>query len=406
MTMQGEIRPGYKQTEVGVIPDDWDTRHLSQELDGLEAGVSVNSVDEQLQSAPHNIYILKTSAVSNGSFIASEVKKVAPRDLKRVKTHARADTIILSRMNTPDLVGESGYVEHDHPTYFLPDRLWMTRFKRDSEICVKWLSYLLTSQRYKVIVKSAATGTSGTMKNISKGAFTSILLPWPQPEEQRAIAAALSDADALIAALEAMIAKKRDLKQAAMQNLLTGKTRLPGFSGEWEVKRLGELLGYEQPTKYLVSSTEYDDSYDIPVLTAGKSFLLGHTNESHGVFTQLPVIIFDDFTTATQFVDFPFKAKSSAMKLLKSRNAQVNLRLVYDMMQTIEFVMSDHKRYWISEYQKIEVPFPDPAEQAAIAEVLSDMDAELAALEAQTAKARAIKQGMMQELLTGKVRLI
>jgi len=265
-----------------------------------------------------------------------------------------------------------------------------------------FLFYLLEHSKGRLLASAGITATL----IISKGVFSEVYFAIPPLSEQRAIAAALSDADGLIAALEGMIAKKRDLKQAAMQHLLTGKTRLPGFSGEWEVKRLGELLEYEQPTKYLVSSTDYDDSYDIPVLTAGKSFLLGHTNESHGAFTQLPVIIFDDFTTATQFVDFPFKAKSSAMKLLKPRNAQVNLRLVYDMMQTIEFVMSDHKRYWISEYQKIEVPFPDGAEQTAIAEVLSDMDADLAALEAQAAKARAVKQGMMQELLTGRVRLL
>ena len=220
----------FKQSAVGPIPVDWDVRPLSQDLEGLEAGVSVNSVNEQNQKAAHEVYILKTSAVANGRFIPSEIKKVAPKDINRVKTYPRADTIIFSRMNTPDLVGECGYVGQDYPNFFLPDRLWMTRFKRESRICVKWLNYLLNTPQYKVRIKSAATGTSGSMKNISKGALTSILLPWPEEEEQLSIAAALSDADALIAALDALIAKKRDLKQAAMQQLLTGKTRLPGFA--------------------------------------------------------------------------------------------------------------------------------------------------------------------------------
>ena len=145
-----------------------------------------------------------------------------------------------------------------------------------------------------------------------------------------------------------------------MQQLLTGQTRLPGFHGEWEVKRLEELLEYEQPTKYLVSSTEYDDSFDIPVLTAGKTFVLGKTNETHGIFKNLPVIIFDDFTTGTQLVNFPFKAKSSAMKILKPRNKDVDIGIIYELMQMVEFVMSDHKRYWISEFQKIEVEIPSP----------------------------------------------
>jgi type I restriction enzyme S subunit len=228
----------------------------------------------------------------------------------------------------------------------------------------------------------------------------------PTLSEQRAIAAALSDVDALLDGLERLIAKKRDLKQAAMQQLLTGQTRLPGFSEEWDVKRLGELLAYEQPTNYLVSSSEYSDSNDIPVLTAGKTFLLGYTNEGEGIFSNLPVIIFDDFTTAIKYVTFPFKAKSSAMKLLKPRNPSVNLRLVYEMMQLIEFELSEHKRYWISEYQKLEIKLPDEKEQTAIAAALSDMDAEISALVARRDKTRDLKQAMMQELLTGRTRLV
>lgn len=264
--------------------------------------------------------------------------------------------------------------------------------------------YVVFSNRFYDRIMSMTAKSS--VDSVRREMIADMVIPLPPPAEQCAIAEALSDADARIAALEALIAKKRDLKQATMQQLLTGKTRLPGFSGDWEVKRLGELLDYEQPTKYLVQSTEYDESYDIPVLTAGKSFYLGRTNETNGVCRSLPVIIFDDFTTATQFVDFPFKAKSSAMKLLRPRDRNTDINLVYALMQGIKFTMSDHKRYWISEYQKIELPFPGLEEQAAISEILSDMDAELAALEADADKARTIKQGMMQNLLTGKVRLV
>ena len=105
-------------------------------------------------------------------------------------------------------------------------------------------------------------------------------------------------------------------------------------------------------------------------------------------------------------MNFPFKAKSSAMKILKPRNKDVDIGIVYELMQMVEFVMSDHKRYWISEFQKIEVEIPSPKEQTAIAEVLSDMDAELAALEQRRDKTRALKQAMMQELLTGRTRLL
>ena len=248
--------------------------------------------------------------------------------------------------------------------------------------------------------------TVGAQPAVSMANLKKYKIPLPPLPEQRAIATALSDADALLTAQNKLIAKKRDIKQATMQQLLTGKTRLPGFSGEWGVKRLGELLEYEQPTKYLVKNSEYSDANDIPVLTAGKTFILGYTNENQNVFNSLPAIIFDDFATANKYVTFPFKAKSSAMKILSPRDVGVNLRLVYEMMQLIKFQLGDHKRYWISEYQHLTIKFPDFDEQTAIAAILPNMDAELIALEKQRDKTFALKQGMMQELLTGRIRLV
>ncbi len=127
----------------------------------------------------------------------------------------------------------------------------------------------------------------------------------------------------------------------------------------WEMVALEEILVYEQPTKYIVESVDYDDSYTTPVLTAGKTFLLGKTNETTGIFQErLPVVIFDDFTTATKFVDFPFKVKSSAMKILLAKNESINVKYVYYAMQNLHFPVNEHKRYWISEYSKLQIPLP------------------------------------------------
>jgi type I restriction enzyme M protein len=135
---------------------------------------------------------------------------------------------------------------------------------------------------------------------------------------------------------------------------------------DFETVKLEEVLDYEQPTEYIVESEEYDDSYKTPVLTAGKSFILGYTNEEKGIFeSPLPVIIFDDFTTATKFVDFPFKVKSSAMKILKAKE-NANITFLYYLMQHIQFDSSDHKRYWISQYSKIEIPLPPISIQVEI----------------------------------------
>ena len=127
---------------------------------------------------------------------------------------------------------------------------------------------------------------------------------------------------------------------------------------EWKEYELGKLLLYEQPTAYIVESTDYSDAYNIPVLTAGKSFILGYTNETTGIFDQLPVIIFDDFTTATQYVNFKFKVKSSAMKILHINTDLVLPKYVYYRMQIIQFDHCTHKRYWIQQYSKIKIVVP------------------------------------------------
>jgi len=187
--------------------------------------------------------------------------------------------------------------------------------------------------------------------------------------------------DALLGVLDRLLAKKRDLKKAAMQQLLTGQTRLPGFNGKWEPKKFSDQLKYDRPDKYIVTTSDYADSANIPVLTANKSFVLGYTNEEFGIYDDLPVIIFDDFTTDSKYVDFPFKVKSSAIKILKVRDQKTSLKFVFERMHLLELPLGEHKRYYISEYQHIELPMPAPDEQAGIAAVLTDMDAELVALE-------------------------
>ena len=130
-------------------------------------------------------------------------------------------------------------------------------------------------------------------------------------------------------------------------------------NGKWPMAELGSMLDYEQPTPYLVKSVDYRDEYRTPVLTAGKTFILGYTNEKNGILKDgLPVIIFDDFTTATKFVDFPFKVKSSAMKILRAKPEIVDIRYAFYVMQGINFTPTEHKRFWISEYSKIKVPLP------------------------------------------------
>ena len=138
--------------------------------------------------------------------------------------------------------------------------------------------------------------------------------------------------------------------------------------------KLDDVLKYEQPTNYIVESINYHNSFPIPVLTAGKSFILGYTDETHGVYNDVPVIIFDDFTTAFHFVDFPFKVKSSAMKILKPVKEKADLKYLFYKMKTISLDTDLHKRYWISKYSQLQIPLPPIPTQQKIAAILDAAD--------------------------------
>lgn len=155
-----------------------------------------------------------------------------------------------------------------------------------------------------------------------------------------------------------------------------------------EVKwvKLADLIEYEQPTKYIVSSTDYNANYLIPVLTAGQTFILGYTDEVDGVYSaskENPVIIFDDFTTGNHWVDFEFKVKSSAMKILKPKNSETNLRYCYHYIQTIDFDITEHRRVWISRFSQIEIPIPSRETQQKIVDILDKFTETVTELQAE-----------------------
>ena len=170
---------------------------------------------------------------------------------------------------------------------------------------------------------------------------------------------------------------------------------------------LGQLLIYEQPGAYIVESTDYNDSYPVPVLTAGKSFILGYTNETDGIFDQLPVIIFDDFTTATQYVNFPFKVKSSAMKILHINTDLVLPKYIYYRLQIIQFDHSTHKRYWIQQYSKLKVMIPPLDEQerivARIEELFSQLDSGVETLQKTKQQLAVYRQAVLKEAFEGRL---
>lgn len=226
----------------------------------------------------------------------------------------------------------------------------------------------------------------------------------PSIAEQRRIAECLDTVDQMIFAQEQKVEALTEKKKGLMQELFpqsdesTPRLRFPGFTGEWEERSLGDVLDYEQPTSYLVSSDSYQTK-GTPVLTAGKTFILGYTDESYGIYDKVPVIIFDDFVTESKYVTFPFKAKSSAMKMLSLKNKSESLFFAYTELLLNQKPTGDHKRHWISETSQMTVLYPPTvAEQHKIAEFISALDEIITNEEKIAIALKDYKRGLMQLL--------
>lgn len=389
------VKPGYKQTEIGMIPEDWEEAIFGKKVSIFRGG-SPRPIQNYLTDSDDGVNWIKIGDVTvNGKYVTKTEEKIRPEGVSRSREVHLGDFILSNSMSfgRPYIVKIDGCI-HDG---------WLTIQNYTSAFTTDYLYYLLSSDMVYKQYLAMAAGSS--VKNLNKDKVGSLIVVYPETPEQKRIAEALSDMDELISSLEKLIAKKKAIKQGATQELLTGKRRLPGFTGEWEDVALGDILDYEQPTNYIVKSTDYAIN-GTPVLTAGKSFVLGYTNESKGIYKFTPVILFDDFITVSRYVDFPFKVKSSAVKLLKTKRPEDNLKLVYELMQMVDFQVVDHQRHWISQYSHINIRIPKEEEQKAISSVLSNMDSEIQRLERKLEKTTQIKQGMMQQLLTGKIRLV
>ena len=272
-----------------------------------------------------------------------------------------------------------------------------------------YLYYFLLSHREIFISR----GGGGAQPNISKEIILATQFPLPPHAEQQRIVAEVEKWFTLIDTLEE---NKEDLKDYIKQ--IKSKVLSLAISGKlvpqdpndepaiellkrinpnfqpcdtshyenlpqgWCICLLEDIIDYEQPTQYIVASTDYNDEYKTPVLTAGKSFILGYTNESNGIYNNLPTIIFDDFTTDSRLVDFPFKVKSSAMKILQV-SKDINIQYVAYFMSITRLAGNTHKRYWISEYSKIPIPIPPKEEQDRIVQIISEIENNLDSISAE-----------------------
>lgn len=384
------IPQGYKQTELGIIPEEWEIKKIFQLGEVVTGTTPSRNVVDYWNGSFHWISAIDFSS----KYICKTHENLTNLGRKQCRVIPNGSVLVTCIAS----IGLNAIAATECAT-----NQQINAVICNNNVYNEYLYYQICNQTRALLLLAGQTA----VPIISKREFQELAIAIPSNiEEQKRIAEALSDVDALIVALDRKIAKKRLIKQGAMQQLLTGKKRSQGFTDEWEYITLGELLEYEQPTKYLVASAEYEKT-GTPVLTAGKTFILGYTSEIIGIYNAIPVIIFDDFTTNSKYVTMPFKAKSSAMKMLQLRDPRYSLRLIFELMQIIQFPLYDHQRYWISEYSKLQIYIPTNfEEQQAIATILSDMDKEIADLETRRDKYKLIKSGMMQKLLTGQIRLV
>lgn len=386
---RGEVPEGYVNNALGLAPADW-KRYTFGDIytERKEPG------SEELPLLMVSIH----SGVSDGEVDEAELPKKVKRieDKSQYKKAVSGDLVFNMMRAWQGAIGTVRTTGMVSPAYIVA--------KPNDKAYPLFMDYYTRTPQMINQIDRQSYGVTDFRKRLYWDSFAPIGCILPPIEEQRKIAAILTIQDKVIELKEKRLVEKQRQKKYLMQQLLTGKKRLPGFIKSWTTVELGEIFNYIQPTAYLVKTTDYDDSYKTPVLTAGKTFVLGYTNETEGVFTKVPVVIFDDFTTATKYVDFPFKVKSSAMKILTIKDG-FSIVFAYEAMQLIKFTVGGHERHWISKYSCLTIDIPDIEEQTAIAEVLSAADREIELLSQDIEQEKQKKKALMQLLLTGIVRV-
>jgi len=435
------VKPGYKQTEVGIIPEEWavvaverlvEEKALAKPLDGNHGNIHPKSSDYVY----HGIPFVMANNFSNGHVNFENCKFITKeRADKLQKGFSVSGDVLLTHKGT---VGSTAIVGELSTEYImLTPQVTYYRVTDANSLNNCFLRHYFDSPSFQSLFISLAGGGTRAYLGIVK----QLALPIVKPpvEEQRAIAEVLSDLDALLGALERLIAKKRDLKQATMQQLLTGQTRLPGFHGEWEVKTLGELFnfsgGYSASRDQLSNeghcylhygdihgakktcidtSVDYEDipKLDISLkqislgslLEDGDVVFVDASEDDDGTSRHLVVVNKDSLPFISGLHTIVAKSKTDELAHEYRRycfqTAAIRKQFFFYAVGTKVSGISK------SNIPKLTIPVPSVPEQTAIAAMLNDMDAELAALEQRLAKTRTLKQGMMQELLTGRTRLL
>jgi type I restriction enzyme S subunit len=412
------MKPGYKQTEVGVIPELWEVAKLG-EISRVIRGASPRPKGDRRFYGGQIPRLMVEDVTRDGKTVFPQVDSLTEEGAKRSRPCKKGTlTIVCSgTVGIPSFLGVDACI-HDGFLALVSIR---------KTVSSDYLYYQF--DRLRLTFESSATH-GGVFTNLTTAGVRQFSVPLPPTEaEQRAIAEALSDVDALLGGLDRLIAKKSDLKQAVMRQLLTGQTRLPGFHGEWKVKRLGDHI--DLLTGFPFPSDQYSDSG--VRLLRGSNVKRGETDWNEELVQYWPritpelqryqlqagdlVIAMDGSLVGRSYARLKVSDLPAVLlqRVARIRSKSIDIGYLTQIVGSRRFVeycdsvktVTAIPHISSADIQNFEITMPPTlAEQTAIAEVLSEMDAELLGLEQRREKTRALKQGMMQELLTGGTRLI
>lgn len=406
------IPAGYKQTEIGVIPEDWEFARLG-DIGQTIIGLTYSPKDV----SNHGTLVLRSSNVQNGK-LAYEDNVYVNMELPERVIVKEGDILVCVRNGSRQLIGKCALIDMDADGSAFGAFMSVFRALNSKFIFYQFQSNLIQNQINEIM--------GATINQITNKDMSSFIIALPKSkQEQTAIANALSDVDALISEQEKLIAKKQAIKTATMQQLLTGKTRLPPFAhhpdgtpkrtkqtelGEipedWGVFKFLDVMIRINTKSNQVEASQYLDFGLYPVVDQGKDFVAAYSDKRNRLFNNDNdgVVIFGDHTCIVKFVDFDFLVGADGVQVIKSKKG-FSTRYMSFVMQYYQVESTGYNRHFGVLKEKF-YPIPSDTEQTAIAQILSDMDEEIQTLEQRLAKTRQLKQGMMQQLLTGKVRLI
>ena len=421
------------------VPGNWRTLRLKDVIEKLESGVSVNASDEP--ATGNNIGVLKTSCVGKDSFIPDENKSVWPTELNRVSTPVRAGRIIVSRMNTPQLVGASAYVPKNYPNIFLPDRLWQTVFFSSVRLDSKWLSLLIGCKDFRYLLSTVATGTSPSMKNLGQDKFLSISIPFPSHAEQTAIATYLDTKTAQIDRQIDLLSQKATqygkLKRSLINETVTrgldksvpmkdsGVEWIGEVPENWDIRRIKEIF-IESKSKSLkgnedlLSVSEYtgvtlkqDNVGEDEFLTNAAS-LIGYKLCKIGDLVinimlawkrGLGVSAYYGIASPSYAVYTPQKEINSSFFHYRLRNEDA----IAEFKRNSTGIIESRLRLYSDSFYALSIAVPPLDEQTAIAAYLDEksekIDRIIDTINTQIYKLKDLRKALINDVVTGKIKV-